>query len=254
MLGSCIRTLCAAAAVLALGACNTSLDDNNSSSTTASATGVWSGSDSVTGLGVTAIINSAGQAVFLRSDGVQFAGNVQVSGTTLAATVDGYSDFPNNFSDGSNYGIGTVNGSVSTAGTISATLSFTTSDNSAITGSWSLTYESLSSSGSSTSAVSGNFTDTVNGTVLSITSSGVLSSQNSSNNCVLNGSISTNDTTTDVYEVAYTYADCTGTDALLNGVQFTGLATLNTSAATLTIAVSGASPSTKYGLVSTLTS
>jgi hypothetical protein len=245
----------AAGAALMLPACNGSSDSGSSSTTTnASATGVWSGTDSVSGLGITALINSAGQATFIRADGVQFDGAAEVSGNTLAVTVSGYTDFPATFSDGSTYGIGTVNGTVMTGSTISATLDFTTNGNTAISGSWSLTFEALSNNSSSTSAVSGNYTDTVTGAVLSVTSAGALTEQNSSNGCVLNGSISTSDSTHDLYEVAYTFEDCTGTYAVLNGVQFTGLASLNTSLspAQLVMAVSGASSTTKYAVLSTL--
>jgi hypothetical protein len=239
-------------ATLVVGCNGTDSSSSGSSSTNASATGVWSGSDSVTGLTITALINSAGQATFIRSDGVQFVGTVQVSGTTLAVTVDGYTEFGNAFSDGSTYGIGTVNGTVSTGSSISASLTFTTNGNTSITGSWSLNYEAQSSS--STAAISGNYTDASTGAVLSITSSGVMTSQNASNSCVLNGSVSTNDTTNDIYEVAYSFGNCTGSYASLNGVQFTGLATLYTggSAAQIIMAVTGASSSAKYSIVSTL--
>jgi hypothetical protein len=252
---SSIRLIGATAALCALAACNSTDDSGSTVTTNASATGVWSGSDSVSGLGFTALINSAGQASFIRSDGVQFVGTVQVSGNTLAVTVDGYTNFGGaNFSDGSTYGIGTLDGTVTTASTLTATLTFTTNDNTAISGNLSLTYQALSSSGSSAAAVSGNYTDTVTGAVLSITSAGVMTSQNATTGCVLNGSISTGDTTTDLYEVAYSFADCTGAYALLNGVQFTGLASLNTtvSPAQLTMAVTGASSTAKYGVVSSL--
>jgi hypothetical protein len=254
MHASWIRTIAAALTLLAFTGCNSTTDDSGSTTTNASATGVWSGSDSVSGLGLTAFINAAGQAAFIRSDGVQFVGTVQVSGNTLAVTVDGYTDFGNTFSDGSTYGIGTLNGSVTTADMLTATLSFTTTDNTAITGTWSLTYESISTSSSSTAAVSGNYTDTVTGAVVSINSGGVMTSQNGSNGCVLNGQISTNDSSTDVYEVAYSYADCTGNDAVLNAVQFTGLASLDNSVSppVLNLGVTGASSTAKYGIVSTL--
>jgi hypothetical protein len=243
------------AALSALASCNSTIDSgSDNDTTTTSATGVWSGSDSVSGLGITALINSAGQATFIRSDGVQFTGAAQVSGNTLAVTVDGYSDFPNAFSDGSTYGIGTLNGSVTTGSTLTATLSFTTNDNTAISGSWSLTFEAQSNSGSSLGSVNVNFTDPTSGTVLAINSNGAMSSQNPTNSCVLNGSISTSDTSHDIYEVSYTYEDCTGTYAVLNGVQFTGLAYLNTnlSPQQLTIAVAGSSSSSKYAIVSSL--
>jgi len=80
-----ITALATAALVVGCNATDTGSGSGSSSSTSttdASATGVWSGSDSVSGLAVTALINSAGQATFIRSDGIQFVGTVQVSGTT----------------------------------------------------------------------------------------------------------------------------------------------------------------------------
>jgi hypothetical protein len=248
------------AAALAAG-CNSSDTGSGTGSmgtTTASATGVWSGSDATSGLAITAIINSAGQATFIRSDGVEFIGAADVSASTLAVAVDGYSNFPATFTDGSIHGIGTLNGTVTTASTISASLMFTTDGNTAISGSWSLSYANIANNTSSTGAVSGNYTDTssgggLSGAVVSINSNGVMTSQ-ASNGCVLNGSISTNDSSHNIYEVAYSYTSCTGSNAVLNGVQFTGLATLNTaqSPALLLIAVAGASSTAKYGIVSTL--
>src|SRR5690348_9262652 len=106
----------AALAALTLMSCNSTIGNGGSGTVTpASAVGVWVGSDSVSGgLDVTAYINSAGQATFIRSDGVQFDGSVQISGGNMAATVTGYTDFSSTFKDGSNTGIGTLNGTVTT--------------------------------------------------------------------------------------------------------------------------------------------
>jgi hypothetical protein len=248
----------AAVATSLLGSTCSSTGSGSGSTTTQSATGIWTGTDSVSGGSVVALINSGGQATFIYGNGEQFTGSAQVSGATLAATVDGYSNFFGSaFSDGSTYGIGTVNGTVSTASSITATLSFTTNDSTAISGNWSLTYSAASTTSSSTAAVSGNYTDTVTGAVLSITSNGVMTSQSASNGCVLNGSISTNDSTTNIYEVAYSFASCTGTSAVLNGVQFTGLATpapinssLSSSQLTMVVSGTASSTGTKYGIVS----
>ena len=246
----------AIAAALAAG-CNSTDTGSGSGSTTttnASATGVWSGTDSTNDLTVTAIINAAGQATFIRSDGVQFVGTADVSANNLAVTVDGYTNFPAAFADGSIHGIGTVMGTVTTASTLTATLSFTTDGNTAIAGTWSLSYLAISGDASSTGAISGNYTDSTTGAVLSITSSGVMSSQDTSTGCMLNGSVSTADSSHNVYEVAYSYENCAGSYAVLNSVQFTGLATLNIaqSPSQLVIAVAGSSNTAKYGIVSTL--
>jgi hypothetical protein len=247
-------------ASLLIPGCNATLDDGltmggTTTPTTASAIGLWSGSDPMSGLNVIALINAAGQATFIRGDGLQFIGSVQVSGSTLAATLDGYTDFGSTFGDGSTFGIGTLNGTVTTANSITATLSFTSNGGTSIRGSWSLSFETLSNNASSASAISGNYTDSVSGAVLSITSLGAMTSQSSSNNCVLNGTVATHDPSHDVYEVSYTYGNCTGKYAALNGVQFTGLASRNPNLAPaqLTMAVTGTSTAgNQYGIVSTL--
>jgi hypothetical protein len=259
-----IRLFRITAVILALGAAACGGGSSTSSTapiTNASAAGIWTGTDSESGLTVTGIINSAGLSDFIRADGVQYIGTAQVSGTTVAITLDGYAQFGSQFSDGSTYGIGTLNATVSSGTSIDGTLSFTTTDNTMISSTWSLTFDSLYNSASSLSSISGNYTDSStndpsNGATVSITSGGVISAQNPSNGCVLNGQVSTNNTSYDVYEVSYTYESCTGTDAALNGVQFTGLAILNTgvSPAQLLIGVTGQnSGGTNYGLISGLT-
>jgi hypothetical protein len=239
-------------ALLALGGC-TGTDASTSGTTTttnASATGIWGGTDSVTGLTVIGYVNSAGDAVFMRADGAQYAGPTQVSGETLVAAVVGYADFGNQFSDGSTYGIGTLEGSVTTAGTMTLTLSFTTNNGTAQSGSWSLTFNSISTSGSSLGAVNANYTDANGVAAISINAAGVMTGQDG-NGCVLNGSISVSDSTYDVYQVTFTFESCTGNYAVLNGVQFMGLAALDStnSPAQLTISVAGASTTSKYALV-----
>jgi hypothetical protein len=252
------RVIGLAAVLLASGlaGCNSSTTSGLGSTTDQSATGVWSGTDSVTGDAIVAIINSGGQATFIRSDGVQFDGTVDVSGTTLAATVTGYTNFNQTFSDGSTYGIGTLNGTVSSGGSLTASLTFTTNGGTSLTGTWSLGFDALSNTASSTAAVAGNYTDVATNAVLSITSTGVMTEQNAANGCVLNGSISTTDSSVNVYQVSYTLEDCTGTYAPLNGVQFTGLAYLNTGASPVQIimAVAGANSTSKYAILSNLNS
>ena len=239
---------------LGLAGCNGVLDElgatTTPTNTNASPTGIWNGTDSVSNLQLAAIINSSGQAYFYRSDGVVFAGVVQVAGTTLAASVDGYTVYPvQQFADGSTYGVGTLNGTVTTGATMTATLSFTTDGGTALDGDWSLTYSSLSGDASSLAAITGNYRDidaspaTLADTTLSISGAGVLSAQVAANGCVLNGTVTTDDASFDVYQVSYTLASCAGEYAVLNGVQFTGLAIVDSSASPtdIVLAVSGQS-------------
>jgi hypothetical protein len=253
------RLTAAAGAALAIGlgiaACNGTGYTRATTPPMPSATGIWQGTDLVTGTSVTGYIDSANNAVFIRGDGVQFVGPTQLSGDTVIAAVIGYASFPATFTDGSNYGLGTLNGTVATGSTLQLILSFTTNGGTAETGSWSLTYSALSSSGSSLGTLSANYTDTASGSVLSINGNGVMTGQNPANSCVLNGTATIIDSTYDIYQVALTYESCTGSYAVLNGVQLTGLAVLdpNTSPTQLTIEVAGASTTGKFALVLNLT-
>ena len=246
-----------------ISGCNDNSLGNSSSSSSSSAVakGIWAGIDSTSNQSIVGIINSAGQADFIRGDGAQFIGTAQVSGTTLAATVNGYSDFGYTLPDGSTTGLGTINASVNTATSIVGTLTFTSSLGTSYPGSWSLTYQPLSTIGSSLAAITGAYTDVSGaanantGGKVTISTGGVISSSGATSGCAMNGSIGIGDSSTDVYEISYTYSGCTGSWAPLNGVPFTGLAILKTtlSPAQLLIGVSGqTSAGTKYGLVNSL--
>lgn len=237
-------------AALLLGGCNSSDDGGSGSNpTTQSASGVWSGTDSVSGDTVVAIINADGTAAFIRSDGLLFTGTAQVSGNTLAVTVDGYPDFPETFADGSTTGLGTLNGTVMTTTSLSAALTFTTSDNTSITGTWSLNYLALP-----TGTLAGTYTDAVTGATVTVSSSGLISATATALGCVLNGQATASASADNVYGVTYTYTSCTGAWAVLNGVQFSGEAYVNSNVSPeqVTVGVSGASSTEKYGIISVL--
>jgi hypothetical protein len=240
--------------ILLTGCTGVGGDTGSSTTTNQSAVGIWSGSDSVTGLAVTAIVNSSGDAEFLRSDGAQFAGTAQVSGSSLAVAVDGYSNFTTTFSDGTTTGVGTISGTVTTSTTMTVNLSFTTSGDTTITGTWTLSYDSLSTLASSLAAVNANYTDGTTGATVSIDGLGDVNSQDATTGCVMNGTISTSDTAYDIYQVNFTYKSCTGNYAVLNDVEMSGLAVLDTgvSPQQLVIAVTGQSSSGSYGITSYL--
>ncbi|HYM43178.1 MAG TPA: hypothetical protein VET46_10485 [Steroidobacteraceae bacterium] len=223
----------------------------SSMSSQPSATGIWGGTDSVTGLTVTGYIDSAGEAVFIRGDGVQFAGPAQLSGNTLVAAVVGYANFPSTFSDGSSYGLGTLNGTVASGSTLMLRLSFTTQNGTTESGSWSLTFNTLTDSGSSLGTIAASYTDTASGSTISIAGNGTITGRNPQNSCVVNGTITIVNSTYDIYQVTLSYSNCTGTYAALNGVELTGLAVYdpNTSPPLLTIEVAGATTTARFALV-----
>ncbi|HEX4050804.1 MAG TPA: hypothetical protein VHY19_08015 [Steroidobacteraceae bacterium] len=230
----------------------------SSTSTAGSAAGIWTGTDSATNLELTGYIDANGQADFIRSDGVQFTGTAQVSGTTVNISLSGYTQYGYEFSDGSAFGTGTFSGTVASGSTLSGSVDFTTADDTTIDGSWSLTFDSLYDTASSLDAISGTYTDNLaavtdgvdplNATSLTISSDGVLYAQGSADGCVANGTVTVVSASADVYQVSYTLANCTGSDAVLNGVDFSGLAELNTDASpqALVLAVTGTSSSGAY--------
>jgi hypothetical protein len=240
--------------ILLTGCTGVGGDTRTSNTTNQSAVGIWSGTDSVTGLAVTAFVNSSGEAAFLRSDGTQFAGSVQVTGSSLAVAVDGYSNFTTTFPDGTTTGVGTISGTVTTSTTMTVSLSVTTSGGTAITGNWTLSYSSLSTLTSSLEAVSANYTDGTTGATVSIDGLGDVNSQDAATGCVMNGTVSTSDTAYDIYQINFTYKNCTGNYAVLNDVEMTGLAVLDTAVSPqqLVIAVTGQGSSGSYGITSYL--
>lgn len=240
------------AAVVALAGCNGSNYGNSySMGSPPSATGIWSGTDSVTGLTVTGYIDSGGDAVFIRGDGVQFAGPTQLSGDTMIAAVVGYANFPQTFNDGSSYGLGTLNGTLASGSTLTMSLSFTTNGGTMETGSWSLAFNTLTNSGSSLTTIAANYTDSASGSTLTISGDGTMTGQNPANSCVVNGTITIINSTYDIYQVTLSYHNCTGTYAPLNGVELTGLAVYDpsTSPPQLTIEVAGATTTAKFAII-----
>jgi hypothetical protein len=247
-----------AVATLLIAGCNggssLSGSDSSGTTTTQSAAGLWSGTDSASGLTMVAVINSTGQADFIRSDGTQFVGTVQVSGGNIASSLGVYVDFGSDFADGSTHGLGTLSGTVTSGGTLTGNVSYTTDAGTAVSSVWSLTYDTLSTTAASLSSISGSYTDGTTGAAVSISGAGQMTSQDSNTGCVLNGTISATTGGVDAYLVTYTYESCGGTAAVLNGVAFSGLAVYdpNVSPAQLIIGVSGQSSSAYYGIVSYL--
>jgi hypothetical protein len=221
----------------------------------ASIVGLWNGTDSDNpGLAYNVIIDSAGDMVAIRSDGVQFVGTLQISGDSVAASLAGYANFGASFPDRSIYGIGTLSGTVNPGTSIAAMVAFTTNGGTSLPGDWTLTPNALTDAGSSLNSVNGTFTDSVTGATVVISAAGVMSSQDANTGCTLTGTIGTSDTSLDEYQVSYTLANCSGDYAVLIGVPFAGLGYLDTtvSPATLTYAVAGTSSNGSFGIVSVL--
>jgi hypothetical protein len=246
--------------VLLLSACNAN-DDKSAFTTSASAkeqspaAGIWLGTDATSGQTVEGFIAESGEAHFFRADGVQYVGTATVSGSALSMTLQGFVQFGTQFPDGSTTGAGTFSGTLASGATLAGVFQFTTTGGTSGASTWSLSFDSSYDMAGSLGAVSGNYSeltgvlstglDPLLGTSLTIAPGGQVFAQGSPTGCVLNGMITNATPGRNLYQVSYTLQSCTGTYAPLNGVSFTGFATLNTSAAfsELLVVAAGSSPS-----------
>jgi hypothetical protein len=264
-----MRHLALPLVMISLSACNlgggSSSDFASSSSSSGAGSsggnadpgGIWTGVDSVSNLAVVAIIDESGTFDIIRTDGAQFTGQAVVSGTSFDASDQGFAQVGGaTFANGATYGTGALTGILAAGVSITANTSFEPAGGTTATGTLSLSFDSLYHSGSSFAAISSNYTNQSTNDTVSISGSGVLTSQNSVTSCVLNGQISPINASYDAYSVSYTYSSCgTGAYLPLNGVRLTGLGVLNTttSPAQLIIGVTGSAGARQYGDVLQLT-
>lgn len=193
----------------------------------ASVGGIWEGTDSVSGLPVLGLATEGGDFHFIREDGVQYFGTATVSGSSVSARFDGVTSIGWVFEDGTTSGTGTFSGSVQARSTLSGSTSFRTSGGLQSSGTLSLRYDALYERDSSLQAIAGNFREPLFGYVVNVSASGAVFSQDPDSGCVVNGTVSVVDARFNAYRVQYTYSSCSGADAVLNGVTFRGLATLD---------------------------
>jgi hypothetical protein len=121
-------------------------------------------------------------------------------------------------------------------------------------GTLAVTFNPLYDQASSLAAIAGNYVEAGSGTAVSIDANGAIFSQDATTGCVVNGTVTIIDASYDAYAVQATYASCTGADAVLNGITFSGLATLDTSVSPMQLiaGVTGSGGGTTYAIVDTL--
>ena len=217
----------------------------------ASPGGIWNGTESVSGLQVTGLVDESGDFHFIRSDGVQYVGAAVTSGNSITANINGYTPFGTTFPDGSTHGTGTVSGTISARVSITANTSFTTDKGTVTNGTLNLTFNQLYNQPSSLATIAGNYTDTSSGDTVSIDAAGVITAQDPNTGCVINGNVTIINASYNAYGVQITYANCVGAAAVLNGVTFNGLATLdtNTNPVQAIAGVTGSAGGVSYAIV-----
>ena len=210
--------------------------------------GIWTGTDSQTGLPVTGLVTESGQFHFVRKDGTQYVGTVTTSGMSGSGSFDGFAPPGTTFADGSIHGIGTVSGTVHQRSAFTATTQFTTDAGSPSSDTLSMTYNTLYDRPSSLATVAGTFTEQGTGTVFSIDANGMIFAQAGS--CVISGAVTIIDATYNAYRVSVSYANCAGQYPTLNGVTLTGLGSLDNSVSPerAVLGLSGTAGTTKLAI------
>jgi hypothetical protein len=245
--------VCAWLFLLGAGGCGGG-DEGGTLVTTVSPGGIWGGTDSASGLQVSGLVDESGQFHFIRSDLVQFVGTATTSSNSVSASFEGFAQVGTTFADGATHGTGTLTGSITERSAMMLSYQFSTDAGTASSGTLNLAYNTLYDLDSSLAAISGNYTDPTAGTTVSISGSGAITSQDPNTACVVNGQVSVINSMYNAYDVSYGFSSCTGASAILNGVQFSGLATLNNNSNPMQaiIAVTGKSGSVELSLVLTL--
>ena len=162
-------------------------------------------------------------------------GQASVTGNSISANINvesvQYTTVPGvnttcSYPDGSTTATGTISGTISQRSSLNITVSGMTSMGTALpsdTETW--TFSNSYDTASSLATVAGNYTD--GSDTLSIDGNGVMFEQDPASGCVLNGTISIINAQYNAYSLSFTLSNCTGGAAVANGVNFTGLATLD---------------------------
>jgi hypothetical protein len=197
--------------------------------------GIWTGTDS-NGLEILALTTETGRLHWVAQDtGEQGYGTGSVS--ALSATIDYTYVAPLGFT----LADGSASASCRGGGTVEERVSLyvdaicTTASGSTFNNTATLAYDALYDRDSSLALIAGNYDDF--GLVVNVSGDGVVFEQDPNTGCVVNGQISVIDAEFNAYDVSITYSNCLGNTAILNGATFTGLGTLDNSAAPETAVV-----------------
>lgn len=211
--------------------------------------GIWTGTDN-SGNDVIALATETGQFHFLdvTNDAQGFGIGSVANGNAVALSYTIVPALDDVLSDGSTSAACSGTGTVQERQSLSISVSCTTAASS-WTGSATLTYNTAYDRDSSLPVVAGNYEDF--GDVLTIDPNGVVFEQSATSGCVLNGQVSIIDANWNAYDVAFTVANCQGTQAVLNGTAWDGIAALELEAGneTLIAAFTGTVQGTIFSII-----
>jgi hypothetical protein len=129
------------------------------------------------------------------------------------------------------------------------TTQFQTDNGTSSSGTLNLTFDAGYDRASSLAMISGNYSD--NGDIITVSSDGTVFEQDPNTGCVINGTVAVIDASYNAYRIQYSFSNCAGQAAVLNGLQFNGLGMLDNSQTPehAIIGVTGQSGNTKLAIV-----
>lgn len=249
-----LRTFTLATAA-ALASCGGGDEGQTNYTSNASPGGIWIGTDAVSGLAVVGLVDELGFFSIIRADGMQIVGQALTAQNDVIASTEETTAFGVTFPDGSTHGSGTLTGTVTTGSTLDADLQFTTDAGTGAHVLLDLKFDTTYYESSSLDEIAGTYHDQATGTIVTVDASGSIFAQDAASSCVINGTAAIIEDTYNIYGVKLTYSNCQGLQAVLNGITFTGFATLQDTAASpppVFVAVTGRNGSAHYALTYTL--
>lgn len=190
--------------------------------------GVWEGTDSL-GHSVIALVDEAGEFHLIRDDGVQYAGKADITGSSVSARVEQFGGFGAAVSGGTKYETLLLSGTVQAHLLLTVTVRSIATVNATLPDRIELKFNPIYAMPSSLGTFAGHYTDTASGDAITVTGNGAVFWQDPSTGCLAQGTVSTIEASHNLYEVQFSYSNCQGRSTELDGVQFSGLATLDAS-------------------------
>jgi len=195
------------------------------STTQGSPGGYWQGTNSDGGT-ITVLVAENGKFHFVDADLSQGSGILSVGNADDVSISFVFVTQP-----GSTFADGTTSATCSLSGILSERQSMTITANCRTAGvlltefAATLAYSDVYENDSSLATIAGNYQGSK--AVLNIAGDGTLFSQDPDTGCVVNGEVNIIDDAFNAYDVGFTYSNCTGTDAAMNGASFAGIALID---------------------------
>lgn len=194
--------------------------------------GVWNGTDAA-GQPVVALVDEAGEFHVILDDGTQYAGTASTTGDVVSASAERLqrrsgSGGPNGSATSGPEAV-TLKGKVQQRQSMSISVAPAAGAPSFAPETFSLQFNASYNDPSSLAMIAGVYQDPSSGQMITVNGSGTLFWQDTNSGCLAEGAVSIIDPHYDLYEVQFQYSGCQGPLADLNGMEFLGLGTLDTS-------------------------